>query len=77
MTTKASPLLIDTGNITSVGTLTSLTVSGNATLGTVANVHISGGSNGQFISTDGTGNLSFATVSIPAQPPHPFLFLGI
>lgn len=117
MTTKASPLLIDTGNITSVGTLTSLTVTntivgnisgaassattagtvttaaqsnitsvgtltsltvnGNATLGTVANVHISGGTSGQYITTDGSGNLSFATVSIPASPPHPFLFLGI
>lgn len=29
MTTKASPLIIDTGNITSVGTLTSLAVTGN------------------------------------------------
>jgi len=77
MTTKASPLLIDTGNITSIGTLTSLTVTGNATLGTVANVHISGGTSGQYITTDGSGNLSFATVSIPASPPHPFLFLGI
>jgi hypothetical protein len=71
VTTAAQP------NITSVGTLTSLTINGNATLGTVANVHISGGSTGQFISTDGAGNLSFTTVSIPASPPHPFLFLGI
>jgi len=71
VTTAAQP------NITSVGTLTSLTINGNATLGTVANVHISGGSSGQFISTDGAGNLSFSTVSIPASPPHPFLFIGI
>lgn len=111
MTTKASPLLIDTGNITSVGTLTSLTVSGtltgnvtgaantvtdavqanitsvgtlssltingNATLGGIANVHISGGTSGQFISTDGAGNLSFTSVSVPVSTPHPFIFLGI
>ncbi len=71
VTTAAQP------NITSTGTLTELTVSGNVTLGTVGNIHINGGTTGQFLSTDGTGNLSFATVSIPAQPPHPFLFLGI
>jgi len=67
-------------NITSIGTLTSLVISGDATLGSVSNVHISGGSSGQYITTDGAGNLSFATVSIPdvpLQPPHPFLFLGI
>lgn len=61
-------------NITSTGTLTSLTVSGNTILGSIETINISGGSSGQFISTDGTGNLSFATVS--AQP-HPFLFIGI
>jgi len=117
MTTKASPLIIDTGNITSVGTLTSLTVSGTitgnltgtatsattsgtvttaaqpnitstgtlteltvsgvATMGAVGNVKITGGSTGQMLSTDGTGNLSFTTVSVPASAPHPFLFLGI
>ncbi len=35
--------------------------SANVTLGPVANVHITGGSSGQFISTDGSGNLSFAS----------------
>jgi hypothetical protein len=57
-------------NITSVGTLTGLVVTGNVdfgssanvTLGTVANVHISGGSNGQYLKTDGSGGLSFGTV---------------
>jgi hypothetical protein len=34
---------------------------GNVSLGSVANVRITGGSSGQFISTDGAGNLSFAT----------------
>lgn len=46
-------------NITSVGTLTSLTVSGNTNLGDVANVRITGGINGYILSTDGTGNLSW------------------
>lgn len=114
MTTKASPLLLDTANITSVGTLSNLTVSGTitgnldgaattsgtvttaaqpnitstgtlteltvsgvSTMGAVGNVKITGGSTGQILSTDGNGNLSFTTVSVPASAPHPFLFLGI
>jgi hypothetical protein len=35
----------------------------NVTVGQVANLHILGGSTGQFLQTDGTGNLSFATIS--------------
>lgn len=46
-------------NITSVGTLTSLSVSGNSNLGPVANVRITGGTNGYVLSTDGLGNLSW------------------
>jgi hypothetical protein len=46
-------------NITSVGNLTTLTVTGITDLGAVANVRITGGSNAQLISTDGNGNLSF------------------
>jgi hypothetical protein len=43
---------------------------GNVTLGNIANVHISGGSSGQFIKTDGSGNLSFdAPVGSPAPMP--------
>ena len=48
-------------NITSVGTLTSLAVTGTANLGAVGNVKITGGSNGYVLSTDGTGNLSWAS----------------
>jgi hypothetical protein len=48
-------------NITSVGTLTSLTVSGVTELGIISNVHITGGSSGQVLTTDGTGNLSWAS----------------
>ena len=36
-----------------------LTVTGSAALGAVANVHITGGSNGQVLSTNGSGNLSW------------------
>lgn len=62
-------------NITSVGTLTTLTVSGVATLSAVGNVKITGGTSGQFLSTDGAGNLSFATVTVP-DPLNPFLLMG-
>ena len=59
-------------NITSVGPLTGLTISNatgvinfantaNVALGAVANLHITGGSAGQVLSTDGAGNLSWAT----------------
>lgn len=47
-------------NITSVGTLTSLALSGNLSID-VYNLQVSGGSNGQFLRTDGTGNLSWAS----------------
>jgi hypothetical protein len=39
--------------------LTALTVTGLTTLDTLANLKISGGANGQIISTDGNGTLSF------------------
>ena len=50
-------------NITSVGTLTSLTVSGESILGPIGNVKITGGTAGYTIVTDGTGNLSWTPVS--------------
>jgi len=46
-------------NITSVGTLTTLTVSGVINLGSVSNVKITGGSADYVLKTDGTGNLSW------------------
>lgn len=54
-------------NITSVGTLVSLTSNGNVSfvnadnvsLGSVSNVKISGGLTGYVLTTDGTGNLSW------------------
>ena len=68
VTTNAQP------NITSVGSLTGLTVSNatgvvdftttaNVTLGAIANLHISGGTSGQVLSTNGSGGLSFISVS--------------
>jgi hypothetical protein len=35
----------------------------NFTLGTISNVKLNGGSAGQYVQTDGTGNLTFATAS--------------
>ena len=57
LTTAAQP------NVTSVGTLSNLTVSGKTTLSTVSNVVITGGTSGQYLQTDGTGNLSWVTIS--------------
>ena len=61
LTTAAQP------NITSVGTLGNLTSNGtinftgasNVSLGAVGNLKITGGTSGQVLSTDGTGNLSW------------------
>lgn len=50
-------------NITSVGTLTALTVSGTTNLGAVGNVIISGGTVGQVLTTNGSNVLSWTTVA--------------
>ena len=58
-------------NITSLGTLANLTVTGpvdvstspNVDLGNISNVHILGGQNGQYLQTDGSGVLSWSTIS--------------
>lgn len=61
-------------NITSLGTLSSLSVSGTSNLGTAANVKIMGGASGQFLTTNGSGGLSWSgvpaanTVTNNAQP---------
>jgi Chaperone of endosialidase len=69
-------------NITTLGTLTSLAVSGAAgftngtvtfnptssyklILGAVGNVQITGGTSGQALTTDGSGNLSWYTIPTP------------
>jgi hypothetical protein len=46
-------------NITSVGTLTGLNVSGTSNLGPVSNVIVTGGTNGYVLQTDGAGNLTW------------------
>jgi hypothetical protein len=53
VTTAAQP------NITSVGILSTLSVSGLKTLGNVGTVKITGGNTGYVLSTDGTGNLNW------------------
>jgi hypothetical protein len=66
LTTAAQP------NITSVGTLTGLTSGGivnftsasNVSLGAVGNVKVTGGSSGQYLQTDGTGNVSWASIAL-------------
>ena len=46
-------------NITSLGTLTSLTITGPAILGAVGNIRITGGLAGQVLTTNGNGTLSW------------------
>lgn len=58
-------------SITTVGTLSGLTSNGvvnfsntsNVSLGSIANLHITGGSANAVLKTDGTGNLSWTTAS--------------
>lgn len=47
------------GNLTSLGNI-NFTSAPNVTLGTISNIHISGGISGYFLRTDGAGNLSWA-----------------
>jgi hypothetical protein len=53
-----------TGNVNVAGNITTanFTVNSKSNLGNIPNITIAGGSNGQFIKTDGTGNISFATI---------------
>lgn len=50
-------------NITSFGTLTTLTVDGVSNLGSISNVKITGGLAGYTIITDGTGNLTWTAAA--------------
>jgi len=50
-------------NITSVGNLTSLVVTGTTNLGTVGNITIGGGAANYYLKTDGAGNLTWSAVS--------------
>jgi len=70
-TTAGTVITAAQPNITSVGTLTSLTSNGvvnfantsNVALGAVGNVHITGGSANNVLITNGSGNLSFTSLS--------------
>ena len=64
ITTGNITLTASSGNITG----TNLSVTGNSNLGAVANVHITGGTTGQAIITDGAGNLTFGNVTVAADP---------
>ena len=58
-TNLSGPVIItNTGTLTSLGNI-NFTSAPNVTLGTVANLHISGGVAGYFLRTDGAGNLSW------------------
>lgn len=50
-----------------------LTINGVSNLNTISNVKIFGGSSGQFISTDGSGNLIFSTAVGNSAAPMPYL----
>jgi hypothetical protein len=56
-----------TGNIANIkianANIGNFTANGNINLGNVSNVHITGGTAGQLLTTDGNGNLSFVTIS--------------
>ena len=51
---------ITASNITAAGGVANLSNSSSVDLGAVGNLHISGGSSGQFLSTNGSGTLSWA-----------------
>jgi hypothetical protein len=58
-TNLSGPVIItNTGTLTSLGNI-NFTSAPNVTLGTISNLHISGGVAGYFLRTDGAGNLSW------------------
>jgi hypothetical protein len=48
------------GDITTIN----FTANGVSNVGSIANFHITGGNSGDFLQTDGTGNLSFAPITV-------------
>lgn len=55
----AKSIILANGDITTIN----FTANGVSNLGPIANVKITGGTSGQAITTDGSGNLTFTTVS--------------
>jgi hypothetical protein len=56
---EPSNIILANGDITT----TNITANGISNLGPVSNLILTGGSNGQVVTTDGLGNLTFTTVS--------------
>jgi hypothetical protein len=74
VTTGTITLDAASGNINAanVSLTSNLSVAGISTLGNIGNVKITGGTSGQAIVTDGSGNLTFAnSSSIPSPAPMP------
>ena len=78
VTTNAQPNITSVGSLTSLTTIGGLTVNNasatvnfittaNVTLGSVSNLHIAGGTTGQLLTTNGSGNLTWTTVSSGAN----------
>ena len=58
-------------------TTPTLTVDGISNLGPIGNVTITGGSNGQIVTTDGSGNLSFGDLSSSISPMPTLIATGV
>lgn len=65
------PVIDSNGNFTA----TNLTVSGVSNLGLIGNVAILGGSNGQAIVTDGSGNLTFQSINAVSNRAAPMPYV--
>lgn len=70
ITTGTITLDAASGNISGANaSLTgNLSVTGKSNLGNIGNVNITGGESGQYITTDGFGNLSFGNVTVEENP---------
>lgn len=55
--------LVTTNLSATTATISSANITTSANLGNVANIKISGGTDGQYLKTDGTGNLTFSPLS--------------
>jgi hypothetical protein len=65
-------IISDIGNVTPVN----LTVTELTNLGPIGNITITGGSNGQIITTDGSGVLSFADTTTDSAAPMPYIIVS-
>ena len=66
-TLSASGTVTANAVVANIGVTTANLTATCSNLGAVANVTITGGSNGQFLQTDGNGDLSFATVNVGVE----------